>query len=57
METLERKPFMANFIEIEEPIQEPEFDELTQVHKLEGSNDEYIANMTTTAIPHHRDTV
>ena len=57
METLGARPFMASFIEFEKSVQEPIFDELTQVHNLEGADNEYIANMTTTAKPNHRDSV
>lgn len=51
------KPFMMNFIERQQPVREPEYNDLTQLHNLEGRSRENIASFTTTAIPNHRDTV
>lgn len=52
----EGTPVMMHFLQKEKGIAEPKFNRSTQTHELKGEPMDYVANMTTTAIPNHRDT-
>jgi len=55
-ENISATPFMMNFIIKEKSLKEPKYDPNTQLHQLVGTRKDNLANMTTTAIPNHRDT-
>lgn len=52
----EGTPVMMHFLKKEISISEPTYDRKNQVHNLNRKPKDYLANMTTTAIPNHRDT-
>lgn len=52
----EGTPMLMHFLKKEDGVVEPKYNGRNQTHELKGKATDYIASMTTTAIPNHRDT-